>query len=237
MDIYNGKDSSDEAFKIYNDDLHSAIRDNGELTNYFKNNSSRLAAAKEFKLKAELEFLTKDKDGNKLSEKDYKKVAKATIKKYNRYQAAERNAAIHRNRTAQQWETFQQERELYPFIEWIRTRSVSPRDQHLKYAGRRWHIDDSFWQRNQPGCEWGCKCDWKTSDKGATDNSNIPEVAAAAGLKGNPYTTKKIFSDDHPYFTNVKPHVMSNGVLKNKDSIAYIEMEDAGRKFFVHYNA
>lgn len=144
---------------------------------------------------------------------------------------------MHRARVVKQWEQFQGERHLYPNIEWLRTRSASPREIHLAYVGRVWAMNDPFWNSNQPGCTWNCKCSWKTTDAKPTDNNNIVQVEASAGLEGNPYYTHEIFTNKHPYFSRVNKHVPALGPLHNPDDIAYLSKVENGIKYQVHFNA
>lgn len=144
---------------------------------------------------------------------------------------------MHRARVVKQWEQFQGERHLYPNIEWLRTRSASPREIHLAYVGRVWAMNDPFWNSNQPGCTWNCKCSWKTTDAKPTDNNNIVQVEASAGLEGNPYYTHEIFTNKHPYFSRVNKHVPVLGPLRNTDEIAYIQKTTkSGHKYLEHFN-
>ncbi|OYZ03518.1 MAG: hypothetical protein B7Y42_00500 [Polaromonas sp. 28-63-22] len=57
-----------------------------------------------------------------------------------------------------QWERIQRNRELFPFLEYVRTASINPRHTHLAYAGLVLRADDAFWQSHLPIKEWGCKC-------------------------------------------------------------------------------
>lgn len=129
--------------------------------------------------------------------------AKGIIKKHNRYQAAEYNTAVARARTAEQFEIFKQEADVFPNIEWIASRSAVKRDAHIKITGTILPQNHSFWQSNQPGNLWNCKCDWRTTNKAVTpDPGNI--APPAAGLDGNPANTYEIFTDEHPYISSVK---------------------------------
>lgn len=57
-----------------------------------------------------------------------------------------------------QWERIQRNKELFPFLEYVRSASVNPRHTHLAYAGLVLRADDPFWQSHLPIKEWGCKC-------------------------------------------------------------------------------
>lgn len=57
-----------------------------------------------------------------------------------------------------QWERIDRNKELFPFIEYVRSASTNPRHTHLAYAGLVLPADDAFWQSHLPIKEWGCKC-------------------------------------------------------------------------------
>jgi hypothetical protein len=132
---------------------------------------------------------------------------------------------------------FQETKRLFPNIEWLRTRSATPREVHLAYVGRVWPMDDPFLQTNHPGCVWGCKCDWRNTDKPATDNQDLKPVPASPGLEGNPASTNEIFTNKHPYFKRVDKHIPDLGVLNNPDELVFLKQKDAnGKPFLMHYN-
>jgi Phage Mu protein F like protein/phage-Barnase-EndoU-ColicinE5/D-RelE like nuclease3 len=57
-----------------------------------------------------------------------------------------------------QWERIQRNKELFPFLEYVRSASVNPRHTHLAYAGLVLPADDPFWQTHLPIKEYNCKC-------------------------------------------------------------------------------
>lgn len=198
------------------------------------NSASRFAAAKTHSLTASLTEAKAQANGNA---KAYKEQANAVAGAHTQHLAAEKQAAGHRARAAKQWEGFQRERSLYPNIEWTRSRSANPRDTHLAYAGNVWAMDDPFWNTNQPGCVYECKCGWRTTDRKPTNNKDVKVTPPSPGLEGNPYVTGEVFTDKHPYYADAPKHVPSLGPLHNDDKIAYIPKETAGGKqYLVHYN-
>ncbi|MCX6232633.1 MAG: hypothetical protein NTZ33_13940 [Bacteroidetes bacterium] len=152
----------------------------------YKLNTANFAAYKSYKVTDEIKAADP-------------KLARQIINKYNRFQAAEYNTVVSRSRTAKQFDTFQQEKHLYPNLTWLRTRSANPRELHLSYVGISLPINDPFWTENQPGNLWNCKCDWKTTDAEVTP---VPDkiIKPARGLEGNPYETGELFTNKHPYF-------------------------------------
>ena len=234
-DVWNGNSSrfNETIFKVYNNDLHKAVSGlDAETEKLLKNNITRMSAAK-------TSYTVKLLEAEKAASADieeFRKRAALVTGRANSTQAAEYNTAVHRTRVVKQWKQFEKESKLYPNIEWIRTRSANPREQHLEYAGRIWHRDDPFWNQNQPGCIWNCKCSWKTTDKPVTDGA-VTEINASPGLEGNPAKTNEIFTGKHPYFKRADSHTPELGVLHNSDEIVYLNKADkAGNKFVEHFN-
>lgn len=131
---------------------------------------------------------------------EYKQRAAFILTLFNNRQQTEYNAAVARSRTAKQWQEFGEKdnRRLFPNIRWIPSRSVHLRELHIPYYNKVWAKDDPFWNTNQPGALWNCKCDWEETDAAA---DGVPsDVKPAPGLEGNPGNTGKVFSDNHPYF-------------------------------------
>lgn len=228
-------------FDAYYQNLKYAIGGhNVERDIVLQNNIAQFAAVKTANLMKELDRVRVEDNGVLLSRKDFEAEAKKIGKAYNRYQTAEYNTAVHRNRVVKQWEQFQKEKHLYPNVQWLRTRSANPRDLHLQYAGRIWSMDDPFLRDNFPGCIWNCKCGWKTTRADVTDNSDIKEVKPSPGLEGNPYYTNEIFSKEHQYYKQVEkqPHIAKLGSLWLPDEFAYVEyMTDKGDRFKIHHLA
>lgn len=129
-------------------------------------------------------------------------------KRYNSFQAAEYATAASRARTAKQFAEYMtaDRMRLFPNLRWLPSRSVEVRPEHRIFWNRVWPKTSEFWQHNQPGNLWNCKCDMEETD----DPTDIPEKlnpkysSASPGLKGNPAVTGKIFSDDCSYIQRVK---------------------------------
>ena len=221
-------------FDIYNSNYSSAISGLDEVkANMLKNNMAKLAACKTTKVMQALDSART----NTTDKAVFLDKAKTITNKFNSYQVAEYNTAVHRTRITKQWEQFQGEKELYPNVEWLHTRSATPREIHLQYVGRVWPMDSEFWANNHPGCVYNCKCSWKTTDRPSTENDSLKEITPSPGLEGNPYYTDEIISDKHPYYQDTDKHVPSLGPLYNPDDVAYIKQTTPdGDAYFAHYN-
>lgn len=57
-----------------------------------------------------------------------------------------------------QWQRIQRGKQLFPFLEYVRSAASHPRPSHLQYAGLVLPADDPFWSAHMPVKEWGCKC-------------------------------------------------------------------------------
>jgi hypothetical protein len=167
-----------------------------DLVSKFDANTERVAAYKAYHCTKELKALDAAAD-------TYDAHAKMILRKYNRWQAAEYNTIVARSRTARQFSDWQSDAEVYPNMEWLMTRSADPREEHLELVGTILPMDDPFWDSNQPGNLWNCKCDWQPTSKEATKSA--PDgVTPGKGLDGNPAKTGELITDKHPYISAVR---------------------------------
>lgn len=213
-------------FNLYFNDYLKAIKQvfpdgvNDELTRKFKLNMADFSAHKAYKMSAEL-----------IESGPAKRIAIA--KKYDRFHHAELSTVTARARSARQWEQFEEERDLFPNLTWIRTRSASPRELHLSYVGLTLPMDHEFWKNNQPGNLWNCKCDWETSDEPAS-NDPVKIIPPAKGLEGNPYFDGKLITDKHPYHKDAPDWISRNAMLLAPDDVCYSKMVFDGQPFLEH---
>lgn len=171
-----------------------------DMQNQFEANAARFAAYKAFHATQQLERQLADSDGVARSPEEFDRMARAVLNTFNRYQAAEYNTAVARARTAKQWADFSQSDNmfLFPNIRWLPSRSANPREEHMPFYDRVWAKNDPFWNSNQPGNLWNCKCDWEETDDPVTGD-NPEGIRPARGLEGNPAETGQIFTDECTY--------------------------------------
>ncbi len=232
QDIIDGKTGEihPDVYQAYSENLRKAV--GGVLSSeqygdkYFdlqaqlQANVSRFAAYKAYHLTQQLN----DKRNEWSNDDDFRKVAKAMLNTFNRYQAAEYNTATARARTAKQWTDFNADpisNELYPNLKWLPSRSATPREEHIPFYGLVLPKTDPFWQQNQPGNLWNCKCDWEETDEPAATSS--PKTICAKGLEGNPAETGEVFTDECTYFKQAGKN------RKEKDKVEEI-CERSGKK-------
>lgn len=223
-DIKNGFDGKvhPDLFNFYKDNYHKAITGVfGEVdinskyfskVQEFKLNTSRFAAYKASHCTESL------KNSFALDPAKFAKGGEKILKQFTRWQAVEYNTTTARCRSAKQFMQFLEDKELYPNMEWLPSRAAEPEAVHQGYWGTILPIDDPFWQSNQPGDRWGCKCDWQNTDKEPTGQPKVTAVPIK-GLDGNPASTGELFTDKHNYITKASKDIQTDLIeLSYKDN-------------------
>ena len=149
-------------YQTYANNLRRAIdrvfaQDDGSgLSDRLRANVSRFAAYKAYHATRLARQAAAEPDGD----------PRRVLHTFNRYQAAEYNTTVSRSRTAKQWGEFADadHMRLFPNLRWLPSRSATPREEHVRFYNRVWAKTDPFWQQNQPGNLWNCKCDWEETD-------------------------------------------------------------------------
>ncbi len=196
-----------ELYKVYSENLRKAVtgvfgENPSHATEQLQVNVSRFAAYKAWHATQQMQRKLADENGVVRSQDVYQMAAKAVFNAFNRYQAAEYNTAVARARTALQWEEFNSDttrNEIYPCLKWLPSRSADPREEHMKFYGLVLPKNHPFWNENQPGNLWNCKCDWEESDEKPFEGK-LPSAQPARGLEGNPGITGEIFTAEAAYF-------------------------------------
>jgi hypothetical protein len=119
------------------------------------------------------------------------------------YFQTEYDTAIKRAHIAADWRQFEQEADVFPNLEWIKSTSITPGEDHKIYWGIIRPMVDTWWNDHKPGDRWGCKCGLRSTDKKPTPLRDIPKETnaddPAPGLNNNPGKDGILFSDTHPY--------------------------------------
>jgi len=165
--------------------------------------------------------------------KNYDANAKQILQAGNRFQITEYNTTVARARTARQFGNFQKDADLFPNLEWLPSTAYQPREEHRAFWGLILPMDDPFWQNNQPGNLYNCKCNWRQTNKPATAG---PEkiVKPARGLEGNPYKTREIFTDKHPYFERADKQTRERVDSFVSEQIFKTQFQKQEGGYFVH---
>lgn len=173
---------------------------NADLADLFQANVSRFAAYKSWHATAQVRDALAENGGDADS-------ARRVLHRFNRWQAAEYNTAVSRSRTAKQWARWDNDddRRLFPNIIWLPSMSATPRELHMRFWNCVWAKGDPFWNTNQPGNLWNCKCDWEQTDEPVT-KGNPEATIKHDGLEGNPAKTGEIFTDNCSYVKKANDH-------------------------------
>lgn len=207
--VFRGKptQSRAELFEGYSRQFRRAVDavfaadETPELADRLRANVSRFAAYKSVYVEGEFAKIAANQEYDAATRKA---AMRAAEDRFARWTDAEYNTATARCRTAKQFSEFMEpdNRRLFPNLQWLATRSATPRADHAAFAGKIWPKTDPFWNSHAPGTEWNCKCDIAETDEPATDNSAVPDAKVPKGLEGNPYETGKVFTDDVGYIRN-----------------------------------
>lgn len=226
----NGKaEVSSDLYECYASSLRKSVdwvKVGDDLSAQWHANTDRFAAYKAYHITQEL----REAERRYADDPELKKaVQESIVRKYNRYQAAEEQTARHRARAGKQWERFHEKNRLrlFPNIQWLPSRSATPREEHIPFYHRIWPKDDPFWDYNQPGALWNCKCDWQEVKNNPTDSTpegEEPKSVSPKGLQGNPAKTGRIFSENHPYYSKAGN---SPNVVWAINSVGCTEMRNA----------
>jgi hypothetical protein len=190
-----------------------------EIQQKLQANVTRFAAYKAHLVTQQISRQRADEHGEVVSDDEYRKKAKAIMNTFNHYQVTEYNTAVARSRTAKQWIDFNDDpisNELYPNLKWLPSRSATPREEHRAFWGLVLPKTHPFWQQNQPGNLWNCKCDWEETDEPADNNPPTKKIRAN-GLEGNPAETGEIFTNNASYFKAAKKENKGNKDLEQAD--------------------
>lgn len=202
-------------YQAYSSNLRKAVDAvfadgrNAGTADRLRANVSRFAAYKAWHATAQVREAL-DENGGDLE------AARRTLRRFNRWQAAEYNTAVARSRTAKQWQQWNDggdNSRVFPNIVWLPSMSATPREEHRAFWNRVWPKDDPFWDTNQPGNLWNCKCDWEQTDE-PVSQGNPAATVKHDGLEGNPAKTGEIFTDNAAY---VKKSGNSNSQRKKAE--------------------
>lgn len=126
-------------------------------------------------------------------------------KKYNtNYMRSEYEHTVRSTRAAKNWQNFEADKDLYPYLEYMPSTAGEPRNEHRKLYGVIKPLDDPFWDTWLPPADWGCKCSvqQRRSDKGTAqppeEIKQPPQV-----MRNNPGKDGQIFTDRHPMISNI----------------------------------
>lgn len=109
-------------------------------------------------------------------------------------------------RAAKNWQAIEQDKDLYPFLEYMPSTAAEPRNEHQRLYGVIKPVDDPFWDTWMPPSDWGCRCSVKQvrNNEGAKQPPNDIKLPPAT-MRNNPGKSGQIFTDQHPMIKKVGP--------------------------------
>lgn len=163
------------------------------------NNSAKWFAARKTALQVlQLIALTKDEEkGTKRTFREFRKLAEGVLTNYNKtWLKTEYDTAIAAARSARDWQNFEAEADLYPNLEYMRSVSATPRQEHLAYVGIIRPLNDPFWNTHLPPIAFNCKCSVRNTDAQPNDIPlDIDQTdPVAPALQNNPAKTGMLFN-------------------------------------------
>jgi SPP1 gp7 family putative phage head morphogenesis protein len=175
--------------------------------NEFKQSTWLFSGAKSFRSTVELNLLLTTSDGKLRTFNEFKELAKPKIKEFHQnYLKTEYNAAVANTQSAVQWDTIQKDKEFFPSLRYITTGDARVRQDHAELDNIIRPVDDPFWDTYMPINDWGCRCSvQQVTTKQKTDlrKKKLSELPPA--FRNNPGKSRKMFTQNHPYFDVPKP--------------------------------
>ena len=122
---------------------------------------------------------------------------------------AEYNAAVSGSQAAVQWQDFEKNKHIFPYLQYKSQADGKVRPTHVVLHNVIRHIDSPFWNTYYPPNGWMCRC-YVLQKRDASGGSYFDESKEElsfqehpAVFRFNPGKEKKIFNKNHPYFTMV----------------------------------
>lgn len=180
-------------------------KSNPEFINQFRYNAAIFAAFKTHAQQNEIVSQLIDGDGNLKSFYNFRKAVLGTsIKKdYNiNWLKTEYNMAVRSARMAEKWKRFEENKDLYPNLEFIESTAVNKRPEHLQWVGTILPIEHPWWDTHTPPVGWGCECSIRNTDKEVTTAPGYDSEVDAV-FANNPGKTAEFLNlKEHPYIKN-----------------------------------
>ena len=174
-----------------------------EMLKALRENAYTFAAFKNHHNVKEMVDLLMDGSGNIKPFNLFRAEALALNEQYNvNWLQAEYNTALSAGRSASKWQSIQENKKLFPYLEYKTVGDGRVRDDHAQLNGIIRPVDDDFWNTWMPPNSWNCRC---TVVPVASGVKVIPDELPPPDKlwNGNPGKTKEAFPKQHPYFKGV----------------------------------
>lgn len=186
-------DAMDEGARLPEDGFLEAIRNNNDVFSAFRTHRMQNDIAK---------LMIDEKGGLKPFARFAKEALQYTDHHNRAWLRTEYDTAVIRAHHAADWRQFEAEKDVLPNLEWERSTSPNPGEDHRIFWGTVLPIDHPFWKEHKPGDRWNCKCSLRNTDKEPSAEVPVGNVKdlPSRGLENNPGKDGRLFGDKHPYF-------------------------------------
>lgn len=174
------------------------------------NNSARImkkslfsfSAAKQFQFISDMQNFLFDEAGLIRPFNEFRKFANVINNAYNKnWLEAEYVTSINMSRGAADWERIQDEKDIFPFLQYTTVGDANVRDEHVVLNGIIRRVDDQFWSDFMPPNGWRCRCDAIQLENGAeTDLRKVNKPKLDPVFDGNSGKRNTVFKKSHDYF-------------------------------------
>ncbi|WP_162990007.1 phage minor head protein [Chryseobacterium sp. 6424] len=163
------------------------------LAKSLKTSIAEFSAFKETSFRKTLEDLL-TKDGKLTPKSEFLKEAYKVSGDYNtRWLETEYHQTVANAQSAEKWQDFQRNKNLYPNLRYSTVGDGRVRPEHAAWDGIVKPINDPWWKDNLPPNDWGCRCTVVQTDEPETD-----QPTGGTQLKiefaNNPGVSGKIFN-------------------------------------------
>ena len=192
------KDLARASAKGYGKSFYNYER-NGKQKLSLQQNIYRFSAAKTYQEQALLNSFLLDENGQRRNAAEVKKLALAMNEEFNsRHLQTEVNTFQRTNAQAEKWNKYQEQKDLYPNLQYKTAKDDRVRDDHEAVDDIIKPVEDKFWDKWYPPNGWNCRCYVVQTDKPAT--SGTPAGNPTLGFQNNPGKTGNPVDPEHPYF-------------------------------------
>ena len=198
-----------ETYRIITDATNVGVG-SAELTREFRSkldyNNAVFSAFKVHRMQNDIAENLLDENGDLRSFKQWSEAVQPMVSHHvDNWLRTEYNTASRRAQLAADWQRFEQYADILPNLQWIKSTSANPGEDHRIFWGTILPLDSEFWDYHRPGDRWNCKCGLEATDEEPTGEPNYsksPKDEPQPGLDNNPGKDGKLFSDSHPYVAN-----------------------------------
>lgn len=179
------------------------IQKNKEFLRQLRYNTGVFAAFKAHDQTKSIAAKLRDEKGQLRTFGQFRKATRGITTHHNKlWLKTEYNTAVRSARMAANWKRFESTAHIYPNLEYLPSRSATPREAHRKLWGTIRPITDPFWDTHMPPSAWNCKCSVRATRKQPNAiPANAPVIPTE--FRFNPGKTAQTFNTQkHPYRQN-----------------------------------